>query len=92
MPQLSKLNYNYRVVKQIKENDRYKKTYDKLFSQLKDIQIDFPTLTVKDLRYLARNDSICRTEDKYKGLSITKVFPIPICGISHHRESETIKN
>lgn len=78
MPQVSKLNYNYRVTKHIKVNDNYEKVYDKLFSQLKDIIADFPDLTLIDIRYLARHNSIVRTNSKYKGLTIQKIFPVRI--------------
>lgn len=78
MPKVSTLNYNYRVTKHIKVNDNYEKVYDKLFSQLKDIIADFPDLTLIDIRYLARHNSIVRTNSKYKGLTIQKIFPVRI--------------
>jgi hypothetical protein len=78
MPKLSSLNYNYRVIKHEKKDDQYVKVYDKLFSQLKDIKNAFPDFKMSDIQYLARHNSVCRIGDKYKGLSIQKIFPIKI--------------
>lgn len=78
MPQLSKLNYNYRVMRYEKKDEQYVKVYDRLFSQLKDIQSEFSEYSIKDLQYLSRHNSVCRTSEKYKGLSIQKIYPIKI--------------
>lgn len=77
---LNQLNYNYRVCRFTKDENtgKYDKIFDKLFSQLKDIQAEFPDYTLSQIKYISNHDSIHRSKDKYKGLSITKINPIPI--------------
>jgi hypothetical protein len=79
MPRLSRFNYNYRLTKHIKneENGMYEKVYDQLFSQLSDMQGE-TGLNIRELQYLARHDSILRSDHRYKGLSIKKIHPVPI--------------
>lgn len=79
MVKLSLHHYNYRVTQFVKEPDgHYVKVYDKLFSQLKDIQNDLPHMSIKELQYLARHSSIVRVNEKFKGLTIQKIHPIAI--------------
>ena len=77
---LNRLYYNYRVTRFTKDEatGRYTKVFDKLYSQLKDILTDFPEFTMTQIKYLSNHDSILRTNDRYKGVSINKINPIPI--------------
>ena len=77
---LNKLCYNYRVTRFIKDETtgKYEKVYDKLFSQLKDIQQDFPEFTLTQIKYISNHDSIARQNAKYKYISINKINPVQI--------------
>ncbi len=77
MVKLSNFHFNYRLDKYVKDAEgNYRKVFDRMYSQLEDIKVDFPELTLKDLRYLARHHSTIRHSEKFKGLSIMKIYPI----------------
>jgi hypothetical protein len=77
---LNKLNYNYRVQRFVHndETGRYENVFDRLYSQLKDVQKDFPDLTIANLKYLIGRDTTRRLNPKYRGLTIKYINPIPI--------------
>lgn len=81
MVKLNSLYYNYRAIRYVSENDQHIKVHDKLYSQLKEILEDFPDLNLKDLKYLSNTHTGVRTNEKYKGVVITKITPIPKYGI-----------
>ena len=83
MVKLSKWKYNYRVTQYDKNN---KLIIDKLYSQLKDIQVDFTFLTKANLIYLSHNDSNVRMSAKYKNLHINKIHPILIFDVKQQNE------
>lgn len=73
MVKLNNFYYNFRVV--IMDND--KKVLDKLYSQLKEIMVDLPQLTMTEIKYLSNyNSSFSRNNPKFKGISIQKITPI----------------
>lgn len=81
MVKLSKLHYNYKVTIFDKIENEYKEVKTRLYSQLTDIQQDYPHLTLTEVRYLSKHDSTVRTNPKFKGMTIQKIHPISIYGI-----------
>lgn len=74
----SVLRYNYRLTKIEEQNGKQIRTWDKLYSQLKDIIVDFPQFTMNEIRYMSRHSSIIRQKEKFKGFILGKIQPILI--------------